>query len=104
MAPKTPKTPSTDSLFARCLERLDGCLQEVLHAGSLTLPGKRDPEFQDVFDKACEYRNAKQTADNHREFDLLTEQEAVWEATSRDAFCKAYAAFLVKYPEIVAPN
>ena len=91
-----------DDLFGRCLERVDECLREVIRAGSLTLPAERNAEFQDVFHKACEYRNAKQTADNHREFKLLTEQEAAWETASREAFCKAYAALLAKHPELVA--
>jgi hypothetical protein len=46
-----------------------------------------------VFEKACLYRSARQTAANHREFNLLSDQEAVAEAEALTAFVKEYKAY-----------
>jgi hypothetical protein len=54
-------------------------------------------EFKDVFDKACRFRNAKSTADNRREFNMLTEQEAAQEREALRAFSEAYKAFYEKH-------
>lgn len=90
------------NLFEKCLERVDGCVQEVVDAWALNFPANYTPEFKVVFDRACEYRTARQTAENHREFNVLTEQEAACERTTREAFCKEYVAFLNQHPELVA--
>jgi hypothetical protein len=52
------------------------------------------PEFKGVFDKAFEYRQSKKIADNHREFNILTEEDATAERTSREIFAAAYKRWM----------
>jgi hypothetical protein len=66
---------------------------EIVQAGNTDFTD----EFKDVFDKACRFRNAKSTADNRREFKILTEQEATEESATLRAFAKAYKAFYEKH-------
>jgi hypothetical protein len=53
---------------------------------------------------ACAYRTAHETANNRREFNSLTEKEAKDEESTRDAFCKAFAALLKKHPDVITPQ
>ncbi len=79
------------------VERVDELAQEVVNAWGLnTKAGSAPsftPEFKALVDKACEYRTSKQIADNHREFNCLTEQEAVDEKRKREAFAIEYKHF-----------
>jgi hypothetical protein len=54
------------------------------HANDLT------PEFDSLFEKACLYRDFKRIADNHRQFGVLSEQEAAEELEYRQDFAQAY--------------
>ena len=54
------------------------------------------PQFKELFDKACLYRIARKLADNHRKFNVLSEQEATEEMAIRLAFAEAYKAFYEK--------
>jgi len=93
-----------DSLFQKCLERVDGCVQEVVNAWALVFPAQLEPEFKVVFDAACGYRTANDVANNQREFDSLTEEQATREKETREVFCKAYTAFLRKHPDVLNPR
>lgn len=53
-------------------------------------------EFKAVFDKACRYRTAKEVADNHREFNRLSERDAGEEKATRQAFAEAYKIYSEK--------
>jgi len=50
-------------------------------------------EFKSLFNLACQYRDAKSLAANHREFKVLTEREATEETRALRAFVGAYEAF-----------
>ena len=49
--------------------------------------------FRALFDKTCAYRDAKKVADNRREHNMLTDQEAAQERTTRKEFLDAYRTF-----------
>ncbi len=64
---------------------------EAGHAADLTT------EFKALLDRACRYQSFRRVADNHREFSMLTEQEAAEEKTAREAFAEAYKTFYEKH-------
>ena len=47
-------------------------------------------DFKALFEKACAYRTAKEVADNHRDNDRLTEEDATREQTTKKEFLDAY--------------
>jgi hypothetical protein len=67
-------------------QRADELAQEVVHAWVVNAKAGNSecltPEFKSVFDKAFGYRQSKKIADNHREFNILTEEDATAERTS----------------------
>lgn len=83
------------------IKHADELAQEVVNAwGGHVSAGnaaRLTAEFKVLFDAACEYRNAKQLADNRREFNMLSEQEAAKEKATREAFAKAYMEFREKH-------
>jgi uncharacterized protein (DUF2267 family) len=92
-----------DRLFQKCLERIDGCVQQVLNDRALTFPAKLPPEFRDVFEKACACKQAAEVANNRRKFNSLTDEEAAREKLTREEFCRAYSALLKKHPSVLDP-
>jgi hypothetical protein len=54
---------------------------------------KFTPEFNILIDKACRHLSAKRVRDNHREFNILSEQGKAEEETARRAFAQAYKVF-----------
>ncbi len=80
-----------------CLERADYLAQGVVNAWGVNVSGGNgrllSADFRQLFDKTCLYREAKQTADNRREFNVLSEAEAANERTTREDFCRAYLDF-----------
>jgi len=50
-------------------------------------------EFQSLFKLACRYRDAKSVAENHRQFNVLTQREAAEEDRTLREFLKEYEAF-----------
>ena len=65
----------------------DHWLGTVMQAGN----GKAlSADFKALFEKACAYRNAKEVADNRREHDRLTEQQAEQEQITKNEFIDAY--------------
>ena len=50
-------------------------------------------DFKALFEKACAYREAKQIADNRREFNMLRDEEATREQQTRSEFLEAYRKF-----------
>jgi hypothetical protein len=79
------------------VEHADGLAQEVVNAWCINVragnAGSFTPEFKSLFDKACDYRTAKQIANCHREYGLLREQEAIDEKTKREAFAREFKDF-----------
>jgi hypothetical protein len=59
-------------------EHVDEIVQQVINTwGMYTQTGHNQdltPEFRKVFELACQYRDAKRLADNHREFNMLSER------------------------------
>jgi hypothetical protein len=74
------------------IEHADDLAAFIISEGAKILQNQK-PEFGELFDKAERYRTAKRTADNHREFGMLTSQEAAEEEATRLEFAKAYKAF-----------
>lgn len=78
------------------IEHADELAQQVVNVwGTYTTSGDGDkltPQFKSLFDKACRYRDAKHTADNHRRFSLLTKDEEIEEKETTLAFAEAYKA------------
>jgi hypothetical protein len=83
------------------LERADDLAQEVVNAWGVNMRACNaalfTDEFKAVFDKVCRYRDAKEVADNHRRFDMLSERDAAEETTTRQAFAEAYKIFWEKH-------
>jgi hypothetical protein len=59
------------------VEHADELAQEVVNFWGMTVKdgdgATLAEDFMAVFEKACEYRNAKKIADNHRRANILTE-------------------------------
>jgi hypothetical protein len=51
-------------------------------------------DFKAPFEIACQYRTARETADNHREFNFLSEQDATIEKTNTPVFCDSLPVLL----------
>jgi len=80
-----------------CLKHADDLAQRVVDgwAANVNAGHRTDitAEYNALLEKALLYRTAKQTADNHREFKVLSEQEAAAETATRQAFAEAYKLF-----------
>lgn len=83
------------------LEHADELAQEVVNAWGVNVTAGNaaylTADFMALFDKTCLYRDAKKVADNHREFNMLTERDAVEEKARRQAFVEAYSTFYEKF-------
>jgi hypothetical protein len=72
----------------------DEAAQDVVNACAMALQGGSLPaDVNELFYKMQAYRNAKTVADNRREHDRLTEEEAEREHTTKREFLDAYQAF-----------
>lgn len=54
-------------------------------------------QFKVLVDKACLYRNARRLADNHREYNVLSEEDVTEEKATREAFALAYKAYYERH-------
>ncbi len=54
-------------------------------------------QFKVLVDKACLYRNARRLADNHREYNVLSEEDEAEEKSTREAFALAYKAYYERH-------
>jgi len=81
------------------LKNADRLAQEVVNGWGINVQmgNALSPEFKALVDKASLYRIARRLADNHRKFDVMSEQEAVEEMAQRHAFAEAYKAFYEKH-------
>jgi len=57
-------------------------------------------ESKAVYENARRYLEAKEVADNHRQFDRLTEGEAAKETATKRAFAEAYRDFKSNVPPV----
>jgi len=80
------------------IQQADELAQEVVHAWVVNAKAGNSeyltPEFKGVLDKAFEFRQSKKIADNHREFSILTDEDATAERTSREIFAAAYKRWM----------
>ena len=87
------------------LQHADELAQEVVHAWVVNAKAGNSeyltPEFKDVFDKAFEYRQSKKIADNHRDFNILTEEDSTAERTSREIFATAYKRWMERQMSVL---
>jgi hypothetical protein len=83
----------------RYLKDADRLAQEVVNAWGINvqMSNVMTPEFKALLDKACLYRTARRLADNHRKFDVMSEQEEAQEMSLRRSFAEAYRAFFEKH-------
>jgi hypothetical protein len=81
------------------LKNADRLAQEVVNTWGMNVQtgNAASAEFRALVDKASLYRIARRLADNHRKFDVMSEQEAVEEMAQRHAFAEAYKAFYEKH-------
>ena len=83
------------------IKRADDLAQEVVNAWDINVSAGNaatlTTEFKVLFKIACQYRTARETADNHREFNLLSEQDATTEKLTRESFAIAYQHYWEKY-------
>jgi hypothetical protein len=77
--------------------RADGWAQQVVDAWGVNVQAGNaallTDDFKALFDKACQYRDAKSLGDNHRESNMLSERDADEEKSTRHAFLEAYRTF-----------
>lgn len=82
------------------VEGLDEQAQEVVNVWGMHMGAGNGPfltdDFKALFDRACCYRSAKRSADNHRKFNLLSEEDAAEENATRHAFAGAHKTFYEK--------
>ena len=86
-----------------CFANADILAQEVLNAWGVNMAAYNandfTPEFKSLLEAACEYRSAKSLADNHREFDCVSEAEVVRENSLRRSFARMAFEFELAHSE-----
>lgn len=82
------------------LENADTLAQKVVNAWGRNLQAGNAPfmshKFKILLAKACQYRDAKEIADNHRKAETMSERDASKERFTRRAFADAYKDFVEK--------
>ena len=81
------------------LKDADKLAQKVVNAWGINVQAGivPTPEFRALLDKAYLYRTARRLADDHRKFDVMSEQEEAEEMAKRRKFAEAYKAFYEKH-------
>jgi hypothetical protein len=83
------------------IKHADDIAQEVVNAWDINVSAGNaatlTTDFRALFEIACQYRTARETADNHRELNLLAEQDAMKEKETRESFAIAYQHYWEKY-------
>jgi hypothetical protein len=83
------------------VKQADTLAQDVVNAWGVNVQAGNGPvltdEFNDLLDKACRFRTTKEIAANHREFGMLTEEEAATLQANCQMFAQAYKAFYEKH-------
>ena len=85
------------------LEHVDKLAQDVVNAWGVNMQAGNGelltPDFKALLDKACRYRTARSIADNHREFNVLSERTAAEEQEARLGFAETYKTFWEQHQE-----
>jgi hypothetical protein len=83
------------------LEHADDLAQHVVDAWGVNVQAGNAPllttRFKVLVDKACLYKNARRLADNHRQYNVLSEQDESEEKATREAFALAYKAYYERH-------
>jgi len=83
------------------MQRADKLAQEAVNAWGVNMQAGNaallTDEFKAVLEKAFRYRSAKEVADNHRKFNMLSERDAGEEAATRQAFAEAFKIYWEKH-------
>ncbi len=83
------------------LEHADDLAQAVVEAWGMKVQAGNAPllttQFKVLVDKACLYKNARRLADNHRQYNVLSEQDESEEKATREAFAPAYKAYYERH-------
>jgi DNA-binding SARP family transcriptional activator len=90
------------------LERADELAQHVVETWGINVQSGNaafltqskaflSTKFKVLVDKACLYRNARRLADNHREYNVLSEEDEAEEKAAREAFALAYEAYYERH-------
>jgi hypothetical protein len=83
------------------IEHADELAQEIVNVWGINLSAGNaatlTTDFNALFEIACQYRTARETADNHREFNLLSEQDATTVKLTRESFAIPYQHYWEKY-------
>jgi len=75
-------------------QNADAMAQDVVNAWGVNMQAGNGPflteEFKVLLDKACSYRDAKELADNHRQFGMLSDRDVAKLEASQREFLAAY--------------
>ena len=78
-------------------EHADVLAQRVVGAWGINMQAGNaeclSADFEALFEKTCAYRDAKKIADNRREFNAITDKEAIREQVTRREFLEAHRRF-----------
>jgi hypothetical protein len=79
------------------MEQADELAQEVVNAWAMNVQAGHakdlSDDFKALFELTCRYRTTRETADNRRQFNLLSAGEAANEESCRKEFVLAYKQF-----------
>jgi hypothetical protein len=78
------------------LEHADDLPQHVVDAWGVNV-AFLTTRFKVLVDKACLYKNARRLADNHRDHNVLSEEDEAEEKATREAFAVAYKAYYERH-------
>lgn len=73
-------------------ERTDELAQDVIKAWNAS-PANLSPEFRSLLHKAFLYKTARQKAENHRAFDILSSNDEAKESAAGMIFLRAYKIY-----------
>jgi len=74
------------------LERADELAQAVINAWNAS-PASLTPEFRTLLHKTFLYKAARQKAENHRAFDILSDRDELKEIAAGMIFVRAYKIY-----------
>ncbi len=87
--------------FDYYLEHADDLAQDVVNAWGVNVSAGNakllTADFNAVFELACRFRTARETADNRRQFNMPGERDSVVENETLEAFAKAYKSYEDQY-------
>ncbi len=74
------------------LKRADELAQDVINVWNVSA-ANLTPEFKTLLHIVFLYKTARQTAENHRDFDILSDSDKLKERAARSMFVRAYKVY-----------